>query len=106
MEKENQSSLSCKFRNCEDNSTWVFTGIYGPTTMERRDQLWEHLSPIRGLWGAPWCIGGNFNVTRFLDERNMEGRILSSMGRLSQVLDELELKDFALQGGPYTWKEV
>ena len=51
--------------------------------MEGRDQLWEDLGAIRGLWGEPWCIGGNFNVTHFLDERNMEGRILSSMRRFS-----------------------
>ena len=105
MEKEEcQSSLSCKFRNCEDNSTWVFTSVYVPTTREGRDQPWEDLGAIRGLWGEPWCIGGDFNVTRFPDERNREGRILSSMRRFSQVIEELELKDLPLQGGPYTWK--
>ena len=57
MEKDvGKSSLSCKFRNCEDNSTWVFTGVYGPTTKEGRDQLWEDLGAIIGLWGEPWCI--------------------------------------------------
>ena len=101
MEKEeSQSSLLCKFRNCEDNSTWVFTGVYGPTNREGRDQPWEDLGAIRGLWGEPWFIGGDFNVTRFHDERNREGRILSSMRRFSQVIEELELKDLPLQGGP------
>ena len=26
------------------------------------------------------------------------------MRKFSQVIDELELKDLPLQGGPYTWK--
>ena len=96
---ESQFSLSCSFRNCEDNSTWVFTCVYGPTTREGRTQLWENLGAIKGLWQGPLCIGGNFNVTCFPNERNREGRISSSMRRFSQVIDELELKDIPLQRG-------
>ena len=36
--------------------------------------LWEDLGAIRGMWGDPWCIGGDFNVLRFSGERNREGR--------------------------------
>ena len=78
--------------------------VYGPTTREGRDQLWEDLGAIRGLWGEPWCIGGDVNVTRFPNERNRERRILSSMRRFSQVMEKFELKDLPLQRGPYTWK--
>ena len=41
---------------------------------------------------------------RFPIERNREGRISGSMRRFSQVIDEIELKDLSLQGGPFTWK--
>ena len=33
-----------------------------------------------------------------------EGRITGSMRRFSQVIDDLELRDFPVQGGQYTWK--
>ena len=36
--------------------------------------------------------------------RNSEGRNSGSMRRFSHVIDELELKDFPLLGGPFTWK--
>ena len=60
----------------------------------------------RFMGGAvdPWCIGGDFNEIRFPTERNRERRIMSSMRRFSQMIDELELKDLPLQGGMYTWK--
>ena len=96
--EECQSTLSCKFRSCEDNFTWVFTGVFGPTTREGRDELWEDLGAVRGLWGEPWCIGGDFNVTCFPDEINREGRILSFMRKFSQVIDELELKTSHFKG--------
>ena len=66
--------------------------------------LWEDLGAVRGLWEGPWCIGGDFNVTRFPDERNREGRISNSMRKFLQIIGELELKDISLQGGQYMWK--
>ena len=102
--EESQSSLSCKFRNCEDNLIWIFTGIYGPTTREGRNHLWEDLGAIRGLWREPWCIRGDFNEIRFPTERYRERRIMSFMRRFSHIMDELDLKDLPLQGGMYTRK--
>ena len=99
---ESRYSLSCKFRFLDDNFTWIFTRVYGPTSKGERELLWEDLGAIRGLWGEPWCIGGNFNTTCFLVERNRKGRISGSMRRFPQVIDELELKDLPLHGGPFT----
>ena len=58
-------------------------GVYGPTSNENRELLWEDLGAVRGLWGDPWCIGGDFNVICFPEERNRVGRISSSMRRFS-----------------------
>ena len=52
--------------------------------------------------GDPWFIGGDFNVVKFLGEINKDGCITSSMRRFPQVIDDLELKDLALQGGIFT----
>ena len=43
---------------------------------------------IRGLLGEPWCIGEDFNVIRFPEERNRECRITRLMRRFSQIVDE------------------
>ena len=102
--KTTRSLLSCKFRNLEDNYTWVFSGVYGPSITVEKEKLWEDLGAIRGLWGDPWCIGGDFNVIRFPGERNMESRIMGPMRRFSQIIDKLELKDLPLKGGSYTRK--
>ena len=62
------------------------------------------LGAIRGLWSDPWCMGGDFNISRFSNEWNREGRITGSMRHFSQVIDDLELKDFLVLGGQFTWK--
>ena len=39
--EESQCMLSCQFKNCEDNNTWIFTSVYRPTIGEERVQFWE-----------------------------------------------------------------
>ena len=51
--EEIRYSLPCKFRFLDDNFTWIFTGVYGPTSKGERELLWEDLGAIRGLWGEP-----------------------------------------------------
>ena len=81
----------------------IFMGIYEPTKRETKENLWEDLGAIRGMWGDPWCIRGDFNVLRFQGERYKEGRWTGVMRRFFQIINELELKDLPHQGGVYTW---
>lgn len=95
-------SVSYHFRNCEDNFSCLFTGVYGLVLNEERENFWNELGDIRGLWNDPWCVGGDFNVVRFLGERRNCQCVSASMRRFSEVIDDLDLKDLPLSGGrPY-----
>ncbi|RVW89101.1 putative ribonuclease H protein [Vitis vinifera] len=96
-------SISCRFKNCEDGFRWIFSGVYGSTMKRNRELLWEELGDIQGLWNDPWCIGGDFNMIRFPNEWRRGGRLSPSMRRFSEVIDDLDLRDLPLQGGPFTW---
>ena len=97
LEKGN-FTISCRFKNLNDNFVWVFTGIYGPTENTIRELLWNELGAFREQWEDPWCLGGDFNTIRFPRERNREGRITRGMRRFSQVIDDLEVKDIRVRG--------
>ena len=56
-------SISCRLKNVEDGVVWIFTGVYEPCNRKEREELWEELGVIRGIWEEPWCLGGDFNVT-------------------------------------------
>ena len=96
-------SVSCRFTNCEGSFVWMFSGVYGPILIKEREDFWAKLGAIRGLWRDPWCIGGDFNVVRFLAERGGCLRMLVTMRCFSEVIDELGIKDLTLSGGEYTW---
>ena len=92
-------SLSCRFKNCDDNFIWIFFGVCGSVGSADREELWVLLRDIKGLLGNPWCIGGVFNVVRFLGERRNCLRISPSMRRFSKIIEEFHLRDLPLVGG-------
>ena len=102
--KEGVFSISCQFKNCVDGIVWVFTGVYGPVCSRDREDLWEELGSIKGLWSDPWCVGGDFNLVRFPEKRSRGGGLTASMRRFLKVVEDLELRDFPLMGGPFTWR--
>ncbi|RVX11941.1 hypothetical protein CK203_009552 [Vitis vinifera] len=96
-------TLSCRFKTIENGATWVFTGVYGPFTKVEREGTWEEFGATRGLWDDPWCLGGDFNITLFQQERSSQRRISSAMRRFADVVDDLELVDLSQQGREFTW---
>ncbi|RVX05355.1 hypothetical protein CK203_013653 [Vitis vinifera] len=74
-------SVSCRFKNCEDDFCWLFSGVYGPSLMKEREDFWAELGAVRGLWSDPWCVAGDFNVVRFPVESSRGGRLSASMRR-------------------------
>ena len=97
-------SVTCMFKNVEDGFLWAFTGVYGPVKRSKRELFWQELGAVKGLWGGPWCIGGDFNVVLSPNDRNSDCRLSYSMRRFMEVLNELGLRDLPLQGGPFTWR--
>jgi hypothetical protein len=50
----------------------------------------------------PWCIGGDFNITRFPSDRSGDGSV-SAMRDFCDFFSDQGLMDFPLAGGSYTW---
>jgi hypothetical protein len=67
-------TLAVSFKNIADNFAWAFAGVYSPNSGCDQIRLWDELVGICSWWDPPWCIGGDFNVTRFLSERSGEAR--------------------------------
>ena len=101
--EKGEHSISCHFKNCEDDFMWTFTGVYGLTMRRDRECLWNELGAIYGFWNGPWCVAGDFNAILSLEERSRGRSLNSYMRRFSDVIEDLQLKDSPLIGGPFTW---
>ena len=90
LEQDVYTISSC-FRNVEDGYIWVFTGVYGPVLSRAKEEFWEELGAIKGLWNEPWCVGGDYNSIRFPGEMRDGHNLTVEMRRFSKVIKELNL---------------
>ena len=43
-------------------------------------------------------------MVKYPEERSRRGGLFASMRRFTEVVEDLELRDYPLQGGPFTWR--
>jgi hypothetical protein len=96
-------SLAVSFRNIVDSSVWAFASVYGPNFDSDRRLLWDELVGVLRWWNMPWCIGGDFNVIRFPNERSRGVPLCSAMLEFSDFIFYQGLMDLPLVGGSCTW---
>ncbi|KAG6650604.1 hypothetical protein CIPAW_06G055400 [Carya illinoinensis] len=96
-------SVATMFKNVEDGWVWAFVGTYGPNVDRDRRRLWEELAGVYSLWDVPWCMEGDFNITRFQSECSGQYRNSVAMDEFSKFIFDLNLMDLPLVGGEYTW---
>jgi endonuclease/exonuclease/phosphatase family metal-dependent hydrolase len=95
--------VACKFRNVEDGLVWAFAGVYGQNRDHVRRRLWEELAGLLILWEVPRCIGGDFNVTLYFDERLRGDTHRSAVADFANFVAEQGLMDLPMAGGESTW---
>ena len=81
-------------------------GFHAPITLVDNQNNHDILNPWHSEIFRLWiqCVGGDFNEIIYPNERSRGGRFSNSMRRFSDILNDLELRDLPLQGGPYTWR--
>ena len=53
----------------EGKEPWWFLGVYGSVVYGKRDSFWDELAGLSAICGNNWCVGGDFNVVRRVDEK-------------------------------------
>ena len=89
-------------RECGCGFQWIFTGVYCLVVGILRENFWEELGAVRGLWTSPCCVGGDFNAITSPKESSLGSRVTPSMLRFAAIIDDLGLRGLPLQGGPFT----
>lgn len=107
---EERNSACCeKLRDSviegDDGFQWRFTGIYGESRNEDKNNTWKTLHYLKEQFEMPWLCSGDFNEILFGCEK--EGgppRAESSMQKFRSVLEECGLHDLGFVCDPFTWR--
>ena len=92
-------SLSIKYLSLSNQIFWI-TNVYGPCGYSERKLIWPELS---ALTAEAWCLGGDFNITRWAHERSPFGRNTRSMHHFNKFIAAVNLTELPLQNGRFTW---
>ncbi|XP_070009518.1 uncharacterized protein [Nicotiana sylvestris] len=96
-------SITVKFDAQAYNFSWHLIGVYAPHCRPERRNVWWEVAASRRSFDGPWVVCGDFNVTRFMEERRDISIISRAMTEFSNFIENLELLDPPLLGGVFTW---
>ncbi|PPE00497.1 hypothetical protein GOBAR_DD02478 [Gossypium barbadense] len=88
----------------DDGETFRFTGFYGQTDPNLRQQSWDMLRRVKSTINEGWIVGGDFKA--ILNNFEKEGgrrKPKSSMDDFGDILEELNLTDVKTCNGWFTW---
>ena len=88
-----------------DGTVLAVASVYGPTNSNRREELWEDLRQLQGVFlETPLLIGGDFNITLRANDRpnDGDGRDPGS-SQFREVLDLLSLAEMGPLDRRFTW---
>ncbi|KAH0702388.1 hypothetical protein KY285_016666 [Solanum tuberosum] len=83
--------LTCRFEGIEQELTWHLSAIYADCDRGERRELWWELAAIRSLFEGSWVVCGDFNITRYPEERTNCQRINGGMTEFSEWINDMEL---------------
>ncbi|XP_058096318.1 uncharacterized protein LOC131241978 [Magnolia sinica] len=95
--------MSMIIQDKSSSSQYLLSVIYGPISQSLRASLWDELSQVRRSFSGPWCVVGDFNITRYPEDHSRRRRPSSAMARFSNWIQQEELIDLPLLGARFTW---
>ena len=87
----------------ETRGDWWFSGVYGPPNKRSRKDFWDELVGIKEITNERWCVGGDFNVVRRVNEKFNSFTNTRSMREFDSLIVEMELIDPNLNNAKFTW---
>ena len=80
-----------------------FGNIYASNDDRERQAFWEELGIVINSMEISWCLRGDFNTVRSVEEKIGSGFNYSAMFQFSSFIEEIGCIDLPLTGGKYTW---
>ncbi|XP_028105888.1 uncharacterized protein LOC114304937 [Camellia sinensis] len=81
----------------------VIVNVYAPNDVLARRRLWVSLLNLKVTFLKPWCIRGDFNEIKSIDERKDYVRRDRGMEDFCNFVSSLKMIDLPMLGRKFTW---
>ncbi|CAN1147188.1 Putative ribonuclease H protein At1g65750 [Linum perenne] len=85
-----------------DDFRWMLCNVYGLVYAEDKKAFLQELRDVLGWWRFPFCLVGDFNMVRSLEEVSGGHRSLTEMNNFNAFIDEFGIIDLPLNGAVFT----
>ena len=96
--------ISVKLRERSTQLSFCVSSVYGPNDHSLKPLFLQDICNVHDWCSSePWVLTGDFNMTRFMHERQgCEGNIID-MDLFNNLIPDLGLTDIPLGGRSFTW---
>ena len=89
----------------DDGLLWRFTGIYGESRSDKKENTWVTMRALKAKFDLPWLYSGDFNEILFGCEKEGGSQgAKSNMQKFRMALEDCDLHDLGFVGDPFTWR--
>jgi len=100
---EHPFTLTTRFVMAADNTRVTLTNVYAPTTSADRPSFFAELTDISNSTQGPWIVLGDFNLTRYANDKNQGAFNATEAARYSDIINSLALIEIPLVDRAFTW---
>ncbi|GKV49208.1 hypothetical protein SLEP1_g55970 [Rubroshorea leprosula] len=87
----------------EDKTPVNIVNVYSSCSLAGKRALWEDLLNLINSRKGNWCVGGDFNAVRSVEERAGSNGVSKEMEEFDRFIHDAGLVDLPLTGRKYTW---
>ncbi|GLU19133.1 hypothetical protein SLE2022_353980 [Rubroshorea leprosula] len=87
----------------EENTPCYLVNIYSPCDLVAKRSLWENLSNTISSHKGNWCIAGDFNAIRSLQERKGGTSVRREIREFNDFIEMNGLVDLPMIGRKFSW---
>ncbi|XP_071699202.1 uncharacterized protein [Rutidosis leptorrhynchoides] len=81
----------------------LIINVYAPQGESDKKNIWKQISRMVNKWNGPSCVLGDFNSTRFPNERLREELDVTNMANFNKFILKAKLIDQNIQNEMFTW---
>ena len=86
----------------EDDFTWMFVNVYGPTQDDRKLDFLEEIQNKNLATEILIMLGGDFNLVRRIEEKSSGNVNVPLMDAFNEMINKTALREVQRSGSRYT----